>query len=621
MGLLANSKHEKRGFEVIKHKTLPTARHAGWMLAVLLVSVMAGCGGSIPAPSQNTTTPTTVTLQGQLTDAATGEPIAGAKIDIGSRTATTSGSGHYEIANVAANSGNGVARDYQATLTLSGVTSPVNMTNPAAAPRYPNSKFAMPVGAAASAANHDFKVGKLSATIRGVVGDSSLLPLAGATVELQDNTAGMAGNVVRTTTSDVATGEYVFANIEAGVDYKLAGRTGGGAKQGNITTGKLYDNQILQLSLGGTKSLILSATDNYSPRIIKVSPDNNADIVPGAVNVVFAFNEPILQDAYSTPNPSVADNIYHDINVSYGGKKAAGNYAHTLSWNAAFDALTISLPATGTSSKFTVDLSLLSPSGTALGKLKDSAGNGLENSPVLTAGHLLTFTTNGGIAAVPPVILSPDAPGLDRNATGVTLDWQPATGATKGYNIYRSTGSNAVGSVVEPFVLIAGPVTASTYTDTQAQSGFNLLPLPEVAQSYTYRVTSINSDLIESAPSNEVPVKDVIAPAPVGTAGTCVAPGGTSLTVTTPGAVTANGQVQFTFGEPLSVIAAETPGNYTGANIGAAKLTSPTTVVLDFSAPIACANTSTVILGVGITDVAGNALAGSLAQRTLTYSP
>jgi hypothetical protein len=294
-----------------------------------------------------------------------------------------------------------------------------------------------------------------------------------------------------------------------------------------------------------------------------------------------------------------------------------------LTWNATFDQLTVKLPDTGVSSKFTVDLTLLSPtSATVLGKLKDNAGNGLEKSPVLTSGHLLSFTTNGGIAAATPVILSPNAAGLDRNAASVTLDWQPATGATKGYNIYRSARNSLDTGYVEPFVLLAGPVTTSTYTDTFALSGFNLLPSPEVAQSYVYRVTSINSDLIESSPSNEVLIKDAVQPTAVGTAGICVAPGGNSLTaITTPVTATTNGQVQFTFSEPLDVIAAETVGNYTGTNISAAKLATSTTVVLDFSAPITCVNTNTVMVGVGITDVAGNALGGTDAERTLTYLP
>ena len=590
---------------------------------ILIACVLAGCGSSIPTPASNSNT-TPVTLQGQLKDAATGEPIVGAQIAIGTRTAITNSNGHYEMSNYPANSSGGVARDYQATITLTGVTSPVNMASAATLPRYADRVFKMPLAAGTTTASttHDFAVGKLSASIQGVVGDKDLLVLGGASVELQDTTTGTAGNVIRTTTSDAVSGAYSFANVEAGVSYKIVGHTSDWAMQGNVTTVTLSDNQTLQLSLGSAAALILSGVDTYSPRIIKASPENNADVAPGTLDVVLTFNEPIRQNAYSVPNPSVLNNIYNDINVSYGGKKASGNFAHTMSWNATFDVLTINLPATGVSSKFTVDLSLLSPtSATVLGKLQDNAGNKLENSPVLTSGNLLSFTTNGGVPAAPPVILSPNAPGLDRNATSVTLDWQPAYGATKGYNIYRSTRNSIVTGVAEPFVLLAGPVTASTYTDTFALSGFNLLLSSEVAQSYVYRVTSINSDLIESAPSNELTIKDVVQPAAVGTAGICVVPGGSSLTVTTPVTVTANGQVQYTFSEPMDVISAETVSNYTGANISAAKLTSPTTVVLDFSVPITCVNTNTVTLGVGITDVAGNALSGTLGQRTLTYLP
>jgi hypothetical protein len=200
----------------------------------------------------------------------------------------------------------------------------------------------------------------------------------------------------------------------------------------------------------------------------------------------------------------------------------------------------------------------------------------------------------------------------------VALDWQPASGATKGYKIYRSARKNGV---TEPFISIAGPITASTYTDTYALSGFSLLPFPEVAQSYVYRVTSINSDLIESAPSNELTIKDVVPPKVVGTAGTCVSPGGNSLTVAVPVTPTTNGQVQFTFSEPLEVITAETVSNYIGADISAVKLLTPTTVVLDFAVPITCVNTNTVTVDVGITDVAGNALSGTVAERTVTYLP
>jgi hypothetical protein len=610
---------------MLKQNKVPSINQLRWSTLIGIISLlMAGCGGSVPSPSPDTTPITLVTLQGQVTDAFTGEPIVGAKLDIGSRTATTNSSGRYEITNYPANSGGGVARDYQATISLTGVTSPVKMTDAAVKPRYPDKKFALPLAPAGggNAANHDFKVGKLSAAIRGIVGDSNLLPIGGVTVELLDNTIGMVGNAIRSASSNATTGEFSFANIEAGVDYKLVARTADGTQQGTITTGKLSDNQTLNLPLGGTLALILSGTDTYPPRIIKVSPDNNADIAPGTVNVVLTFNEPIKQDAYSIPNPSVLNNIYRDIDVSYGGKKAAGNFAHALTWNSSFDALTINLPDTGTSSKFTVDLSLLysspaSGSANTLGKLKDNAGNGLEKSPVLTSGALLAFTTNGGLAAVAPVILSPDAPGLDWSATSVMLDWQPATGASKGYNIYRST-RDSTGSI-EPFVLLAGPVIDTAYTDTQTQaSSFNLVLRDEIAQSYVYRVTSVNSDLIESAPSNELLIKDVIGPTAQGIA-SCVIPGGTSLTITAPVTPSVNGQVQLSFSEPLSQSTAQTPTHYTGTNISAAKLIAPTSVVLDFSAPITCDGTNKIIMGNGLTDLAGNALTGTEAERTVTY--
>ena len=187
----------------------------------------------------------------------------------------------------------------------------------------PDRKFTMPIAAGCRIRGQSrFQGGQTVCIDQGVVGDSGLLPLGGATVELQDNTTGMAGNVIRTTTSDAVTGAYAFANVEAGVDYKLVGRTSDGAMQGNVTTGNCMTDRHSTCPLGATSALMLSGTDTYSPRIIKVSPRNNADIAPGAVNVVLTFNEPIRQDAYSIPNPSVLNNIYYDINVSYGGQES-----------------------------------------------------------------------------------------------------------------------------------------------------------------------------------------------------------------------------------------------------------------------------------------------------------
>jgi hypothetical protein len=69
---------------------------------------------------------------------------------------------------------------------------------------------------------------------------------------------------------------------------------------------------------------------------------------------------------------------------------------------------------------------LLSPVGEGaqrvLGKLTDVSGNKLEVSPVLENGNLLSFTTNDGVPADSPVILSPNAASMDSGATSVTID-------------------------------------------------------------------------------------------------------------------------------------------------------------------------------------------------------
>ena len=98
-------------------------------------------------------------------------------------------------------------------------------------------------------------------------------------------------------------------------------------------------------------------------------------------------------------------------------------------------------------------------------------------------------------------------------------------------------------------------MTAPTYADTSALSGFNLLPRRSVAQSYVYRVTSINSDLIESAPSNEVTDQGCRAANRGRYGGNMRCAGWKQSDCDySPVTATTNGQVQYTFSEPLDVI-------------------------------------------------------------------
>jgi len=601
-------------------------KHHAFLILFVGGHLLSSCGGSIPSPDPEA--PNTVTLRGQVLDAASGEVIVRAKINIGSRSAVTDNNGYYEISDFPSSSGVSVSRDYQATINLNEVISPIDMTNSESMPRYPEIKFSKPINIDESITpvNHNFLIGKLSANIRGVVGDDNRFPVGNVVIELWDNSSSIAATTSRVTTSDPETGQYEFLNVEAGIEYKLIGESNDRLLQGELIIAGISDSQSIQLDLNSSSVLLLNTTDSYSPRIIKVSPENNSDVAPGNVNIVFTFNEPIYQDSYSIPNPLLTtNNIYYDINVSYGGQKAAGNLAHDLYWNLTFDELTVAIPFTGVSSKNTIDLSLLSPkeedSIRTLGKLKDNAGNGLENSPVLSEGQLLSFTTSGGVVAEAPVLYSINAASLDSDATSVILDWQPVLGATKGYNIYRSTRNSLDTGVVEPLVFLSGPISESKFEDTFDEYGFGLILNSEIAQHYVYYITSVNSDLIESAPSNEITIRDVIVPSIVGTSGQCVPPGGNSLTVLSPVTITENGQVQITFSEPLDVIMAENVANYTANNLTSVKLISPTEIVLDFSTPIICANTETVLIGETVTDVAGNAISGTEGERMITFSP
>jgi hypothetical protein len=613
-------------FEMIRMIAVPIKLSAICMQFLLVSTLLSGCGDTVNSPDDSSSV--VVTLQGQIIDSVTKEAIVGAKIEIGSWSAVTGDGGFYKIDNVVANSGGGVSYNYRAIVTLSEVTEPVDMTNVDITPRYPDRKLVGPISGGSTASTiHNFEIGKLSASIQGWTGDKNRVALGGVSVELHDNTEGSEGVVIQTVVSDEVTGEFKFINIEAGVEYNLVAKTEDGSLQGSVVIGKPGDNEQLVAALGGDHELILSTDDVYSPRIIAVSPEHNSDVLPGTLNVVFTFNEPIFQDAYSTPNPlAISGNIYNDIDVSYGGFKASGNFAHTLSWNENFDQLTVEIPNTGVSSKYTVDLSLLSPTGEGdnrvLGKLTDLSGNKLEDSPVLENGNLLAFTTNGGVLAESPIILSPNAASMDSGSTSVTIDWLPAVGATKGYNIYRSTRSYLNTGVEEPFIKIADGVAESKFVDTQADTGFSLLVNNEIAQFFIYRVTSVNSDYIESLPSNKLVIKDVIPPALAsGSASNCVPPGGTSLNTATPNVIVENGQIEITFSEALDAASAETLTNYTGSNLLAITLNSPTSVLVDFSVPIVCSNTESLIVGTGVQDIVGNGMSGATSERTISYVP
>lgn len=94
---------------------------------------------------------------------------------------------------------------------------------------------------------------------------------------------------------------------------------------------------------------------------------------------------------------------------------------------------------------------------------------------------------SGGGGATPTTIIAPTNLEASSDASSIRLSWGKANDASK-YNLYRKEGS---GSYVK---LSISPITDTVYTDSTAKAGI----------SYTYYVTALSADMIESEKSNEV---------------------------------------------------------------------------------------------------------------------
>lgn len=617
------------------------------VVALLGLSIgLSGCKGSKGDPGAVAAAQPTGTIQGVLADNVTHQPIVGAIVDIGVATATTNADGQFVMRNVvvpvdAANNVNAAA--YVATIDLRRVTSPVNMASATATPRYPdfhykkiNITFTSLYTSAASAttatpvtgliANVDFPVGKLAATITGVVADSlTLQPVAaGYIVKLvsldswqptaTDTGMGAIENVVGSTTTD-ASGNFTFANIESKQSFRIdawnAAQTIKGSGIGVLNAGTAVvapaDGQTKTLSIQSNTAVLVASTDVLAPTIISVTPEQNADIAPGSANVVFTFSEPILQTADTSTSASVPTGLYNTVAVNYAGAKAS-NIAHSLSWDATSTQLTVTIPTLAAASKYTVSLA---GTGTTL---KDANNNVVTN--IATAGKgALSFTTNGSAtAAAPAAVTVVNSASLNFNSPSVLLNWSPVSGA-KAYNVYRAQnypGVTGQYQQIQPAIVLPGAVSTLTsdFADTlpvaSFVSGQNML-------TYSYVVRSVNMDNVESADSTAVTAQDLVKPT------------ATIPAVTTPPvlpAVAPAVTLTITFSEPVDEATATTLTNYGMSNavgfVGAIPAVTNAilnpgllTVDLTLSATPVVGNVITIT---GVKDIAGNTMTGATRQ-------
>jgi fibronectin type 3 domain-containing protein len=96
----------------------------------------------------------------------------------------------------------------------------------------------------------------------------------------------------------------------------------------------------------------------------------------------------------------------------------------------------------------------------------------------------ITVTSN---AANSPMSIAVSGTGLQLTAHSADLAWNASSGAV-GYNVYRGTVSGG------PYASLTGnPVTTTSFVDANVQVG----------QTYYYVVTSLNSNGVESAFSNQ----------------------------------------------------------------------------------------------------------------------
>ena len=601
--------------------------------AFFIGGTLSGCdSGNLPsAPSAGAENPTTLnptgTIQGNLKDSSTGEPIVGATIDIGVATATTNSRGVFTLRNVPATASvaiNGantnVGGTYEGIIDFRTVTSPVNMTNAATAVRYPDTRAVSwtveftsledastdtGAGGETLASNHDTPVtgliagqavtaGKLSTSLSGEIRikSSNALVAEAYTVQLWDNAGPTLKQEITTvisTTDAEAVAKFTFTGVAAGTSHDVVVFNADNSLTDTVTFTTPADNQAASLAVGGKQvPLLVKGTDVAAPYIYKIaisdgttSFENGADIGAAAsASIIYSFSEPMLADGYSTGvTPTTATELYDHITANWVSAKA-GNVAHSMAWNATMDELTVSIPTLAGSSVYKVTLN-------GANTLQDT------NNTALSAGNFVVdFTTGGGVAVAAPVITLVNDASIDVGVAPI-FDWVWQAGAAS-YNVYRSTSTGGVVTGGMDFQINR---TTSDYAPAAPAYISGELPV-----TYDYIVKAVNSDGVESDGSAAVTVNDAVGPTVA--AAVCNG-GGAGLDV-----------LRVTFSENVAETAAEVVGSYTVTEGGitptptTATLFSPAVVDLKLSGNCAA---GTVAVAIGVTDINGNALGKTAA--------
>lgn len=614
------------------------------LLALSIILSMAGCSkdSSTPlAPSSRTNQPKG-TITGLIRNWITGEPVPLAKISVGYngtvQSAISDSAGAFSFADVPAGQYQivGGAPVYSGSYTVT-----VSLVNYDSAQTNANKKYRSyyyqtttitftSLGQADSSSINGMvgslllNISYLNTTVKGSVVDKDMQPVAGALVTLYDETVAPA--VALGQMSSGSDGSYSFSNVDNGLTVNITAVSADGSLQGNLPAFlTLPANLILDSLRAGVlaERIMLTAADNISPFVINITPENNSDVSPSNLQIVYTFSEPIKQNAYTQTNlPIGSKTMLDDIAVNFAGmKKTTGAVGFTAQWNSTFSQLTIAPQGMVGSARYSLDMTIVFNSG----KLTDAAGNALVNNPKITGDfELLNFTTSGGTTApAPPNVVRRYVPGqfgaVNFNGGTVGLEWNYDQNV-RSYNIYKSVNGS-------PFQLLQKDFYGTQF---QENCGSLVLPLnyvpqnqsnPLGASSVSYEVTALSKDLVESQISNEIKITDGVNPRLVGVV---VSPAGGSY----------NWDYALHFSEPLTVSNAEVPSNYTILNhdtvsfnivradyLGYDALSSTYDVQLYVTTNLPQpAGYSLQVNPTGVTDLAGNSIDTSAAGNVFTFS-
>lgn len=638
------------------------------IMFAIISFVISGCSDdtstSITAPNSGVFKPVG-TIQGVVKDSVTQEPIANAVVSIGIATGTTDSRGQYILKNVPATEDalNGsISSTYTITVDLTSVSNNIdrdstnnypqykyignitvkytslNDSTPCPDPEVTGDNADVESSAALQncgsnstnhdtavdglVANQDITIGKLNATIKGVVAgcdltgfeDEFFTPVgSGYTVKLitastsSNSSSGAAGRIVTSTTTDEK-GAFEFANIEAGQSFSITAVDSANTESDTISVTSPSDGETLVLSVQESTALHICPDDAHGPEIIAITnaEGNNievgSDIEAGLTSVVLKFNEPVKQDAGTSTDASSVSNLFDNIEVNFDGNKA-GNVAYTLDWdndddtedngtnddNINFNQLTVTFTTSASSlyhirikdinnGTFTdsnnknAELGICpddSTVPTSYGIIVDTDTSETTGTPIVLNDCTVYFTTNGGQSVTAPTITLVNDTSLDQASVSINpnLDWNPVAGA-KEYRIYR-----AVNRVWDDTTSQTGQLELCTTVTVSQFSGDDLkaddttltcdntdgtAPLNgfvesnEIQLTYTYQVSTVNSDDVESSLSTAITAEDKAGPGLV--AGTAV--------FTDTNADGNIDQIVVGFNEDVDEISGETTANY-----------------------------------------------------------